>query len=72
MGEFSRIVETGVLRNPVCNIATMVGATDIPDWCYVEAFGKGCAPYNSVPTPADLERMFEVSPAYHIDKVQYS
>lgn len=26
-----------VLRNPVVNIATMVGATDIPDWCFCEA-----------------------------------
>jgi acylaminoacyl-peptidase len=29
------------LRNPVLNIALMVGVTDIPDWCYVEAFGSG-------------------------------
>lgn len=27
------------LRNPVLNIALMVGVTDIPDWCYVEAYG---------------------------------
>jgi hypothetical protein len=27
------------LRNPVLNIALMVGVTDIPDWCYVETYG---------------------------------
>ncbi|PHT36136.1 hypothetical protein CQW23_23836 [Capsicum baccatum] len=27
-------------RNPVCNLALIVGTTDIPDWCYFEAFGS--------------------------------
>ncbi len=27
------------MRNPVCNLATMVTISDIPDWCFVEAFG---------------------------------
>lgn len=26
-----------VLRNPVANVATMVGASDIPDWCFAES-----------------------------------
>ncbi|KAI3844358.1 hypothetical protein MKX03_021532 [Papaver bracteatum] len=26
-------------RNPVCNLALMVGTSDIPDWCFVEAYG---------------------------------
>ena len=27
------------MRNPVTNIASMVTATDIADWCYVECLG---------------------------------
>ncbi|KAL6269493.1 hypothetical protein ACE6H2_026404 [Prunus campanulata] len=27
-------------RNPVCNLALMVGTTDIPDWRYAEAYGS--------------------------------
>ncbi|PQQ14360.1 acylamino-acid-releasing enzyme [Prunus yedoensis var. nudiflora] len=27
-------------RNPVCDLALMVGTTDIPDWRYVEAYGS--------------------------------
>ncbi|KAK6914020.1 Peptidase S9, prolyl oligopeptidase, catalytic domain [Dillenia turbinata] len=28
------------VRNPVCNTALMVSASDIPDWCYFEMFGS--------------------------------
>ncbi|KAL0376705.1 UNVERIFIED_CONTAM: Acylamino-acid-releasing enzyme 2 [Sesamum calycinum] len=27
-------------RNPVCNFALMVGTSDIPDWCFFEAYGS--------------------------------
>ncbi|KAG6393375.1 hypothetical protein SASPL_147614 [Salvia splendens] len=27
-------------RNPVCNLALMVGTSDIPDWCFFEAYGS--------------------------------
>ncbi|XWS52397.1 hypothetical protein CRYUN_Cryun11dG0067000 [Craigia yunnanensis] len=27
-------------RNPVCNISSMVGITDIPDWCFAVAYGS--------------------------------
>lgn len=39
VGQHPAAFRCGGLRNPVLNIALMVGLTDIPDWCYVEAFG---------------------------------
>lgn len=55
-----------VLRNPVVNISTMVGATDIPDWCFAEAGlldnGEGAFVAN-----ADaLKEMYEKSPVYRV------
>lgn len=53
-----------VLRNPVVNIATMVGATDIPDWCFCEA-GLSCKNESGVPLAADADQMrvmYEHSP----------
>lgn len=51
-----------VLRNPVVNLSTMVGATDIPDWCFAEAglTGKGEGAF--VPNAEDMKSMFEKSP----------
>ncbi len=39
VGQFPARWRCAGLRNPVLNIALMVGITDIPDWCYVETFG---------------------------------
>ena len=33
----------GVLRNPVMDLSLMVGVSDIPDWCFVEATGSKVA-----------------------------
>ena len=53
------------LRNPVTNIAAMVGVTDIPDWCAVEVGVEVEAPA----TPATLAKLFAASPASKIDDV---
>lgn len=42
------LFRAAILRNPVINIASMLTATDIPDWCFTEALG--CATW-PVPTP---------------------
>lgn len=49
----------------------MVGVTDIPDWCWVEACGAGAAAARggAAPSLADLERFRDVSPIAHVDKV---
>jgi hypothetical protein len=39
VGQFPDRWRCAGLRNPVLNIALMVGITDIPDWCYVETMG---------------------------------
>lgn len=39
MGQHPQRFKCAGLRNPVLNIALMVGVTDIPDWVYVETYG---------------------------------
>jgi len=58
-------------RNPVCNLASMVGVTDIPDWCYVETFGtEGKTLYTEAPTPEHLALFHSKSPIAHLSKVK--
>ena len=43
------------VRNPVCNLALMVGTTDILDWCYVKACGcEGKSIFTEAPLAEDL------------------
>ncbi|KAF6173421.1 hypothetical protein GIB67_027116 [Kingdonia uniflora] len=58
-------------RNPVCNLALMVGTTDIPDWCYVEAYGnKGKSLFTEAPSMEHLHLFYDKSPISHISKVK--
>ncbi|CAI5509579.1 unnamed protein product [Closterium sp. Naga37s-1] len=62
---------TAVLRNPVTNLASMVGTTDIPDWCFVEAFGQpGMAAFSDSPTAAELQTFLKASPIAYASKVK--
>ena len=65
------VFKVAALRNPVTNIATMVTATDIPDWSYVEALGLGNYDFKkfSPPTAEDLHIMWKASPVAHVDGV---
>ncbi|XP_078436469.1 acylaminoacyl-peptidase-like protein isoform X2 [Wolffia australiana] len=59
------------VRNPVCNISSMVGTSDIPDWCYVETYGKdGKAYITEAPSINQLGDMYSKSPISHISKVK--
>ncbi|CAH9104025.1 unnamed protein product [Cuscuta europaea] len=58
-------------RNPVCNLALMVGTTDIPDWCYVEAFGReGISVFMEAPSSEQLSVLFSKSPIAHVSRVK--
>lgn len=57
-------------RNPVCNLSLMVGTTDIPDWCFVEIYGKeGKKYFSESPSVDDLCQFHQKSPISHISKV---
>ncbi|XP_057818724.2 acylamino-acid-releasing enzyme 1 isoform X1 [Cryptomeria japonica] len=59
------------VRNPVCNLSSMVATTDIPDWCYVETYGKdGKGAYTEAPTTEDLNAFYYASPISHVSKVK--
>ncbi|GLT99491.1 hypothetical protein SLE2022_169280 [Rubroshorea leprosula] len=60
-----------VARNPVCNLASMVGVTDIPDWCFVEAYGsKGKSMYTEATLAEHLSHFYSKSPISHLSKVK--
>lgn len=57
-------------RNPLCNIALMVGTTDIPDWCYAETYGsEGKNSFTEIPSAEDLTAFYRKSPVFHLSKV---
>ncbi|XP_023642014.1 acylamino-acid-releasing enzyme isoform X1 [Capsella rubella] len=58
-----------VARNHVCNLASMVGISDIPDWCFFEAYGD-TNHFTEAPSPDDLSRFHQMSPISHVSKVK--
>ncbi|KAM3356455.1 hypothetical protein P3S68_023169 [Capsicum galapagoense] len=62
---------TAAVRNPVCNLALMVGTTDIPDWCYFEAFGSEAkSNFTEAPSAEHLALFYDKSPISHVSKVK--
>ncbi|PIK51765.1 putative acylamino-acid-releasing enzyme isoform X2 [Apostichopus japonicus] len=68
IGQYPEFYKVCAVRNPVCNIAAMLGYSDIPDWCFVEAGFEFT--YNFVPTSDVYQGMLEKSPISHIQKVK--
>ncbi|KAL4297139.1 hypothetical protein GQ457_12G004010 [Hibiscus cannabinus] len=59
------------VRNPACNLSSMVGVTDIPDWCYVESYGtNGKTIFTEAPSAEHLTDFYNKSPILHISKVK--
>ena len=50
------------------NIASMVGVTDIPDWCVYEATGEYDFSSYEVPGPDVLKVMWDKSPMQYVEK----
>ena len=56
--------------NPVCNLALMVGTTDIPDWVFVETYGsEGKSIFTEAPSAEHLTAFHIKSPIFHLSKV---
>ncbi|NXY80502.1 ACPH enzyme, partial [Glareola pratincola] len=68
LGQFPDTYRACVVRNPVVNIASMVAATDIPDWCLTET-GLPYTP-DTLPDPAQWTEMLHKSPMRYIDRVR--
>ena len=67
IGQFPGIFRASCLRNPVINMASMFGTTDIPDWTYVESGFE--YHYDNPPvTPPYLE-LLKRSPIVYAEKV---
>lgn len=71
IGQVPDRFKTAVLRNPVCNLVSMVSTSDIPDWCFVETLGaQGVVAYSDNPGLNELQSFYRASPISHASKVK--
>lgn len=72
IGKYPDLYKVAAMRNPVTNIATMVTATDIPDWAYVETFGPDSYDFTKFrgPNKEELSAMWDASPIASVENVK--
>jgi acylaminoacyl-peptidase len=68
-GRYPDLFRAAVMRNPVVNLPSMVTATDIPDWVFVEALGSYDWHEYRPPTSDEMNIMWEKSPIRHVHDV---
>ncbi|XP_028966425.1 acylamino-acid-releasing enzyme [Galendromus occidentalis] len=68
VGQYPSAFKAAALRNPVCSLS-MMGPTDIPDWCWYEAGCEGKFKHDSLPSRNDLAQALSVSPMSHAHKI---
>jgi acylaminoacyl-peptidase len=69
-GQYPDLFKAAAMRNPVVNIPSMVTATDICDWCYVEACGKYDWGEYRPSSQEELRIMWEKSPVRYVENVK--
>ena len=68
VGQFPSLYRAAVLRNPVIDVSTMSGSTDIIDWNYFEA---GISYHqNNLPNSESISKMLEKSPIIYIKNIK--
>ena len=70
IGQHPSMFKAAAMRNPVTNIPSMNGVTDIPDWCVVEAGHKYDFSRYGVSSADVLATMLAASPVVYIDAVK--
>jgi acylaminoacyl-peptidase len=72
VGQYPDEFAAAVLRNPVTDLSLMVHVTDIPDWCYVEAWGskEGLRRLSQQPSEEDIARFRSVSPVGRVGDIK--
>ena len=68
VGQYPDFYSAGATRNPVANLSSFPGLTDIMDWCYYE--GGEEFSYGKVASPEVVLKLLKCSPIIHVSKVK--